>query len=92
MKQLNGHMNSTNQKIHSFDNIGKSIIDLVIKKGGGNDEYYSELTDVHNSSLMGIVVTTENVSLMTKNHNQESAYVLCQFFFCVIFMLNKFYV
>ena len=59
MAQISEHINSSNHKIHSYDEMRKMIVNLGIRKCKNNDTSTYELTRLKNSLLMSIVDTPE---------------------------------
>ena len=58
MSQISEHINSTNNKIHSCDQMSKIIVNLGSKKGDNNDNSSTQLSCPNNSLLMRIVYTS----------------------------------
>ena len=69
MDQISEHINSSNDKMYSYDQMRKNIVNLGSKKGKNNNNSYTKLTCLHNSLPMSIVETPEkdlsNVELET---------------------------
>ena len=59
MAQISEHVNSSNHKIHSYDQMSKLIVNLVSKKCENNNNSTCQLNHLHNSLLMSIVDTPE---------------------------------
>ena len=59
MDQISQQIIFTNNKIQSYDRMFKIIVNLGIKKGDNNDNYYSKISCKFNSLLMCIVDTPE---------------------------------
>ena len=59
MAQISEHINSTNHKIHYYDQTIKNIVNLGNKKGKKKDNASPQLSCLHNSLLMSIVETPE---------------------------------
>ena len=57
--QIIQHINTTNHKIHSDDQIRKMIVNLGSKKGDKNDDTSPKIMDQHNDLLLDIVETPE---------------------------------
>ena len=57
--QISKHINYPDQKIHSYDQTIKIIVNSDSKKVENNDNYSTQLTRLYNSSLTSIVETTE---------------------------------
>ena len=49
MSHMSQHINSTNYKIHSYDQMIKKIVNVGIKKCDKNDDSSPKLTHQHNS-------------------------------------------
>ena len=49
MAQVSEHINSTNNKINSYDQMIKMIVYLGNKKGDNKDNYYPQLYNLNNS-------------------------------------------
>ena len=59
MAQISEHINYSNQKIHSHDQMIKMIVNLGSKKGQNKDAS-CQITHLQNSLLISIVDTPEN--------------------------------
>ena len=59
MAQISEQINSSNNKIHSYYQVIKMIVNLVSKKEENNDTSSCQLTCIKNSLLMSIVDTPE---------------------------------
>ena len=59
MDQISEHINSSNNKIHSYDQMRKMVVNLGSKKGKNNYNSSPKLTCLQNSLLMSIVDTPE---------------------------------
>ena len=59
MDQISEHINSSNNKIHSYDQMRKMVVNLGSKKGKNNYKSSPKLTCLQNSLLMSIVDTPE---------------------------------
>ena len=59
ISHINERINSSNQKIHSYDKIIKIIVNLDNKKCENYDIYSCQLTNIQNQLLMSIVDTPE---------------------------------
>ena len=57
--QISEHINSSNHKIHSYDQMRKIIVTLGSKKGNKYDDSSTKLTNIQNELLMSIVATHE---------------------------------
>ena len=57
MAQISELINSSNQRIHSYDQMIKMIANLGITKGENNDNSSPQLINIYNSLLMSIVDT-----------------------------------
>ena len=60
MAQISEHINSSNHKINSHDQMRKIIINLGSKKGENNNNSKCQLNRLHNFLLMSIFDTPEN--------------------------------
>ena len=59
MAWISEHINLSNQKIHSYDQMRKIIVNLIIKKYEDNNNSTCQLNHLHNSLLVSIVDTPE---------------------------------
>ena len=59
MAQISEHINSSNHKIHCYDQIRKIIVNLVSNKCYDNNNSTRQLNHLQNSLLMSIVDTPE---------------------------------
>ena len=60
MDNMNQHINSYNKKTHSYDQMRKIIVNLVINKNSEKNDSYPKLTHLQNILLMIIVDTYGN--------------------------------
>ena len=60
MYHISQTINTTNQKIHSHDQMIKMIVNLGSKKDDKNDDSSPKIINLHNTLLMCIVDATEN--------------------------------
>ena len=60
MDQISEHINSSNQKIHSYDQMRKNIVNLGSNTCEENNNSTLQLNHLQNSLLMNIVDTPEN--------------------------------
>ena len=60
MDQISEHINSSNQKIHSYDQMRKNIVNLGSNTCEDNNKSTRQLNHLQNSLLMNIVDTPEN--------------------------------
>ena len=60
MDQISEHINSSNQKIHSYVQIRKMVVNLVSKKLENNETFLCQLTRLQEALLMSITNTPEN--------------------------------
>ena len=61
MTQISEHINSSNHKIHSYDQMRKLIVKLGSKKGKNIDKYSFQLTGLQNPLLMNIFVALKRI-------------------------------
>ena len=54
LDQTSQKINSSNKRIHSYDQMRKRIVNLVGNKGHKNDNSYPKLNNLQNILLMGI--------------------------------------
>ena len=59
MDQISQHINSTNHKIRSYDQMSKMIVRLDSNKGEKNYDPSNKISPPHNPLLMSIVETPE---------------------------------
>ena len=59
MDQISEHINSSNHKIHSYDQMGTMIVNLSNKKCKNNNKSTDHLNEIQKSLLMSIVDTPE---------------------------------
>ena len=59
MDQISEHINSSNNKIHSHDQMGKIIVNLVNNKCKNNNNSKGHLNHIQKLLLMSIVDTPE---------------------------------
>ena len=57
MVQIIEHINSSNQKIHSYDQMSAMVFNLGSKKGESKDNFSPQITRLQNSLLVVIVDT-----------------------------------
>ena len=60
MAHISEHIKASNQNFHSYDNIIKTIVNLISNKFENNNNSKCQLNHHHNSLLMSIVDTPEN--------------------------------
>ena len=68
MAQISEHINSSNQKIHSYDQMSRIIVNLGSKKVKNNNNPYTQLTYLHNSLLMSIYTHLKIINLTLKGN------------------------
>ena len=68
MAQISEHINSSNQKIHSYDQMSRIIVNLGSKKVKNNNNPYTQLTYLHNSLLMSIYKHLKIINLTLKGN------------------------
>ena len=59
MAQISEHINSSNHKIHSYDQMGTMIVNLSNKKCKNNNKSTGNLNHIHKSFFVIIVETPE---------------------------------
>ena len=59
MVQITDNINSSNPKIHSYDKMGRTVVNLVGKKCENINNSTYQLSRLHNSLIMNIVDTPE---------------------------------
>ena len=59
MDQVSEHMNSSNPKIHSYDQMIKMVVNVGSKETKNKDNSSPQLTDIENSLRMSIFDTPE---------------------------------
>ena len=59
MSQISEHINSSNHKIHSYDQMGKMIINLSNKTCENNNNFTGHINHIHKLLLISIVDTPE---------------------------------
>ena len=59
MDQISEYIHSSNQKIHSYDQMGKMIVNLSNNKCENNNKYTGHLIQIQKSLLMSIFDTPE---------------------------------
>ena len=59
MDQISEHINSSNNKIHSYDQMSKIVVNLVSKKCENNNNSTCQINRLQNFLLMSIVDTPE---------------------------------
>ena len=59
MAQISEHINSSNQKNHSYDQMGTMIVNLSNKKCKINNKSTGNLSHIHKSFLIIMVETPE---------------------------------
>ena len=59
MSKINEHVNFSNQKIHSYDQMRKFIVKWGSKKFESKNNSTCQLNNIHNSLLMSAVDTPE---------------------------------
>ena len=60
MDQISEHINSSNHKIHFYDQMGKMILKLSNKKCKNNNKATGQINQIPKSLLMRIFDTPEN--------------------------------
>ena len=70
MDQTSKHINTTNGKIHSYDQMINMIVNLGSNKFNKYYESYTKLTDLQNSLLMRIL-TLKKYPMVKENYLQR---------------------
>ena len=70
MPQISEHINSSNKKTHSYDQMRKMVVNLGSNKVRNNDSYSPHITCLHNFLPMIIVDTPEN-DLSSVDHKSD---------------------
>ena len=61
MDHISEHINYSNHKIHSYDHMGKTIVNLINKKFENNNKSTGHLNQIQKLLLMNIFDTPEKV-------------------------------
>ena len=89
MAQISEHINSSNHKIYSHDQMSKMVVNLGSKKCENRNTYPLQLTHIQNSSLMIIVdIPEKNLSNVDPKSDMikvcTSSVKSSSTFFCII--------
>ena len=90
MAQISERINSSNHKIHSYDQISKIIVSLGSKKYKNNNNYTYQLSRLQYFLLMIIVNTPEKdlPNVDSEIRHEKSTYIFIKVIINIIFLLN----
>ena len=88
--QISEHINYSNQKIHSYDQMRKMIVNLGTKKCENNNKSTCQLSHLHNLLLMSIVDTPENdiSKIDLEIRHEKSTHILNKVITNIVFLFN----
>ena len=90
MAHISERVNSSNHKMHSYDQMSKIIINLGSKKLENNNNSTCQIIRLHNLLLISIVDTPEtylqNVDLEIRH--EKITYIYIKFIINIIFLFN----
>ena len=59
MYQISQHINTTNRKLHSYNQMSRKIVNLGVKKVDKNDNLFPKVMNIQNYLLMRIIYTSK---------------------------------
>ena len=90
MAQISEHINSLNNKIHSYDQMIKMIVNVVSRKGKNNNNHTFQVKLLHNLLLVSIFDTPEKrlLSVDSEIRHEKSTYIISKVTINIILFIN----